>query len=242
MIQAYAVADGRLRPLEAPFDSLDEVVWFDVFNPTEAEEAALEKAIGVGVPTPAEMQEIEDSSRLYTEDGAAFMTANLPSQVETDEPVLAPVTFILAGERLVTLRYHEPRAFRTFTARAERVDTGCSDGTTTLVGLLEVVVDRLADILEKIGRDIEQISRLVFRPGASAARGAGLPGGAARPRAAGRPRRQRDRQPRHPRAADRLSHRLRPRRRSPRRGGSGSRRSAATPASCPSTRARCRRS
>ena len=76
MIQAYAVADGRLRPLPAPFDDLDEVVWFDLFNPTEAEEAALERAIGVGVPTRDEMQEIEDSSRLYTEDGAAFMTAN----------------------------------------------------------------------------------------------------------------------------------------------------------------------
>jgi magnesium transporter len=168
MIQAYALADGRLRPLDAPFERLGEVVWFDVFNPTEAEEAALEAAIGIGVPTADEMQEIEDSSRLYTEDGAAFMTANLPSQVETEEPVLAPVTFILAGQRLVTLRYHEPRAFRTFAARAERVDTGCSDGASTLVGLLEIVVDRLADILEKIGRDIEQISRQVFRPSASA--------------------------------------------------------------------------
>jgi magnesium transporter len=165
MIQAYAVADGRLRPLETPFERLDEVVWFDVFDPTGAEEAALEKAIGVGVPTPDEMQEIEDSSRLYTEDGAAFMTANLPAQVETAEPVLAPVTFILAGQRLVTLRYHEPRAFRTFAARAERLDVGCGDGTSTLVGLLEIVVDRLADILEKIGSDINQISRRVFRPG-----------------------------------------------------------------------------
>jgi magnesium transporter len=171
MIRAYAVAGGRLRPLGTPFDSLDDVVWFDVFNPTEAEEKALEKAIGVGVPTKDEMQEIEDSSRLYTEDGAAFMTANLPSQVETDEPVLAPVTFILAGQRLVTLRYHEPRAFRTFAARAERVDVGCTDGTSTLVGLLESVVDRLADILEKIGSDINLISRQVFRPGDPAARG-----------------------------------------------------------------------
>jgi magnesium transporter len=171
MIRAYAVAGGRLRPLGTPFDSLDDVVWFDVFNPTEAEEKALEKAIGVGVPTKDEMQEIEDSSRLYTEDGAAFMTANLPSQVETDEPVLAPVTFILAEPRLVTLRYHEPRALRTFAARAERVDVGCTDGTSTLVGLLESVVDRLADILEKIGSDINLISRQVFRPGDPAARG-----------------------------------------------------------------------
>jgi len=116
------------------------------------------------------MQEIEDSSRLYSEKGAFFMTANLPSQVETDTPQLSPVTFILAGQRLVTLRYHEPRAFRTFSARAERTDLGCSDGATAMVGLLEVVVDRLADVLERIGREIELLSRTIFRraPGAEA--------------------------------------------------------------------------
>ncbi len=91
------------------------------------------------------------------------MTANLPSQFETDAPVLAPVTFILAGQRLVTLRYHEPRSFRTFAARAERTDLGCSDGATAMIGLLEVVVDRQADIFEKIGREIEALSRSVFR-------------------------------------------------------------------------------
>ena len=91
------------------------------------------------------------------------MTASLPAGVDTDAPLLAPVTFILAGQRLVTLRYHEPRAFRTFSARAERTDLGCSDGATAMIGLIEVVVDRLADILEKIGREIEMLSRTIFR-------------------------------------------------------------------------------
>jgi magnesium transporter len=164
MIQGYAVDNGRLRPVDAPFDALDQIVWFDMHNPTEAEERALEASIGVGVPTRDEMLEIEDSSRLYFENGAIFMTANLPSRMESDEPVLAPVTFILAGQRLVTLRYHEPRAFSTFVLRAERADLGCTDGMGVLVALLDVVVDRMADILEKIGRDVEQLSRSVFRP------------------------------------------------------------------------------
>ena len=165
MIQGYAVDDGRLRPVDAPFDAVDQVVWFDMHDPTEAEESALEASIGVDVPTRDEMLEIEDSSRLYVENGAIFMTANLPSRMETAEPVLAPVTFILAGQRLVTLRYHEPRAFSTFALRAERADLGCTDGMGALVALLDVVVDRMADILEKIGRDVEQLSRSVFRPG-----------------------------------------------------------------------------
>ena len=83
------------------------------------------------------------------------MTADLVAQVDSDDPVLAPVTFILAGERLVTLRYHEPRAFRSFAQRAERLELGCSTGRRRCLSLLEVVIDRLADVLEKVGRDLE---------------------------------------------------------------------------------------
>jgi magnesium transporter len=165
MIHGYAVEAGRLRPVEAPLEALDQVVWLDLETPTPEEMLAVGSALQVEIPTREDMEEIEDSSRLYTENGAAFMTAILPSKVETEEPILAPVTFILAGHRLVTLRYHEPRAFRTFSTRAMRVDMGCSDGPTALVGLLEVTVDRLADILEKIGRDVELLSRAVFKRG-----------------------------------------------------------------------------
>lgn len=167
MIRGYSQDAGHLRQIDDPLAGFDRVVWFDADNPGETEIDALEQALGIEVPTRADMEEIEDSSRLYTENGAAFMTANLPSRVDTEDPVLAPVTFILTGDRLVTLRYHEPRAFRVFETRAARTDLGCSDGMNVLIALLEMVVDRLADILEKIGRDVEQISRTIFRPPSS---------------------------------------------------------------------------
>jgi magnesium transporter len=77
---------------------------------------------------------------------------------------MAPVTFILAGNRLVTVRYHEPRAFLTFPPRAEKVSLGCTGGGTVLLALLDAIVDRLADLLEAGGRDIEALSRTVFQP------------------------------------------------------------------------------
>jgi magnesium transporter len=92
------------------------------------------------------------------------MTATLPAQADSDDPQMAPVTFVLAGERLVTIRYHEPRVFQTFPARAEKVAMGCTNGETVLVALLEAVVDRLADILERAGDDIDRTSRGVFQP------------------------------------------------------------------------------
>jgi magnesium transporter len=165
VLQGYAIEDGRLRLLASPFASLERLVWLDLLNPTREEELRVEAALGVEVPTRDEMQEIEDSSRLYSEGGATFMTADLPSQIDSDEPILAPVTFVLAGDRLITLRYHDPRAFRSFAVRAERLDLDCSDGFSALLSLLEVAVDRLADILELVGRDYDHLARTVFRRG-----------------------------------------------------------------------------
>ncbi|ESY02188.1 MULTISPECIES: magnesium/cobalt transporter CorA [unclassified Mesorhizobium] len=162
MIKAFVVGNDRLRPADDLVANGDHVVWADLLNPTKEEETAIETWLGVAIPTREEMEEIEISSRLYIEDGAYFMTATLPAQTEIDDPLMSPVTFVLAGPRLVTIRYHEPKAFKTFPLRAEKVATGCTTGNTILIGLLEAIVDRLADILERAGRDIETISRDIF--------------------------------------------------------------------------------
>ena len=163
MIKAFVVDKGRLR---ATGDLLNkgEVVWADIFDPTKEEEKAIEDWIGAGIPTREEMEEIEISSRLYTENGAFFMTAILPAQADGDRPVMSPVTFVLSENRLVTIRYHEPRAFQTFPARAEKADTGCTSGETILIALLEAIVDRVADILERASREVIEISHDIFHP------------------------------------------------------------------------------
>lgn len=163
MIYGYTVDGGRLRLAETPVSSFQELAWIDLYNPTREERETIEAALGFEVPSPADMQEIEVSSRIYIEDGAIFMTANLPSHFDTEDPKLAPVSFVLKAGRLLTLRYHQPRTFRTFVSRAERVDVGCSNGLTVLLGILEVVIDRIADIIEVIAREIEGLSKTIFR-------------------------------------------------------------------------------
>ncbi|MGI6851954.1 magnesium/cobalt transporter CorA [Mesorhizobium sp. 1B3] len=164
MLKAFVVDNERLHMVDGLAANADKVVWVDLVSPTREEEQAIEKWLGVGVPTREEMEEIEISSRLYAEDGVYFMTATLPAHTDSDEPVIAPVTFVLAGKRLVTIRYHEPRAFQTFPMRAEKASIGCTSGETILVGLLEAIVDRLADVLERISRDIEVLSKEIFYP------------------------------------------------------------------------------
>lgn len=165
MIRGYRHENGRLEAVDDAIGDIDDVVWVDLIRPTSEEEAALEQRLGVDVPTREEMEEIEASSRLYYEGGAPFMTAILPAQADGDDPEMAPVTFVLAGERLITVRYHEPRAFETFAQRAAKSALGGTNGESVLVALLETTVDRLADILERAGRDIDGISGRVFKAG-----------------------------------------------------------------------------
>ena len=163
MIRGYISEGGRLRPIADLSALPDALVWIDLMQPTAAEERQLEELLGVDIPTREEMQEIEASSRLYTEEGAAFMTALLPARADDDDPEMFPVTFVLAGARLITVRYHEPRVFVTFPERAGKAALGCETGEGVLIALLEVIVDRIADILEGDGRDIDRISRAIFR-------------------------------------------------------------------------------
>ena len=160
MIRSFATADGRLT---IPSEDFSTAIWIDLFDPTPEEERAVEQLLGINVPTREDMDEIEISSRLYLEDGGAFMTAILPSHAEHDDPHMSPVSFVLTADRLVTVRYHEPRAFVSFPLQAERTGMEFSDAESLLVGLLEAIVDRLADILEHASRSIDGISRSVFR-------------------------------------------------------------------------------
>jgi magnesium transporter len=162
LIRAFSVRDGRLLAVDDNLEQLPSVVWIDLLSPTPEEEEALEANLGVDIPTREEMEEIEVSSRLYQEDGAAFMTAILPARTDTDDLLMGAVTFALVRDKLVTVRYHEPRAFKTFPQRAEKVSIGCTDGESVLIALLEAIVDRLADILERAQREVDAVSRDIF--------------------------------------------------------------------------------
>ena len=123
---------------------------------------AVERSLGLLLPTREEMAEIEASSRLYQEDGGTFMTATILVNADGQLPTAAPVTFVLYGAKLVTIRYVEPRAFAVFAAQAERQPSLCPNGSQTFLGLLDAVVDRTADILERTAAEVEVQSRAIF--------------------------------------------------------------------------------
>lgn len=170
MKQAYLLRHGRL----VETDDLAAAVWIDLLSPTREEEVALEKSLGVELPTREDMEEIEISSRLYEEDGGLFMTAQLPAYTEEENTTMGPVTFALIGGKLVTIRYHDPKSFSIFASRASRSPIAGESGETIFLGLLETLVDRLADIIERAGRAVTPVSKGIFQSDASRPRRAQL--------------------------------------------------------------------
>lgn len=170
MLNAYYQDGNRLVATQELTDPAGRrPVWIDLLSPTTDEDHAVEQLLGISVPSHAEMQEIEVSSRLYSEGGANFMTITNVTRLDTNEPVKTPLTFILKNGTLVTVRFIDPRSFQIYSAQCQRPNgTASQDGEYVMLGLIETIVDRTADALEQIAAAVDGISHDVFRNRAEA--------------------------------------------------------------------------
>lgn len=162
MLNAYQVTNGALVALSGD-TPLAKAIWIDLFHPTETESASV-AALGIDVPTLADMEEIEISNRLYREGPLDFLTVVLPGHSASNEPISGPVTFILSRDRLVTVRHHAARPFETYPARADKTGPGCRSAHALFLSLIEEVTGRLADLLESVGRSLDQLGRTIHEP------------------------------------------------------------------------------
>ena len=160
MLKSYQLAEGQLsRITETP--DLENALWIDLVVPTEAEVAQV-TALGVDVPTLQDMEEIEISNRLYRTAGSDFMTAVIPGHSGSQQATSGPVTFILSAKRLVTVRHHAARPFETYPTRAHLGAAGCAAPASIFVGLVEEIVSRQADLLENLGKSLDDVAAQVF--------------------------------------------------------------------------------
>src|SRR5258708_26894322 len=110
MINAYSIADGLLRKLDCSddFAGLAGATWIDLLEPTREQEAAVEAALRVEIPTREEMRAIDESSQIYRDGAALVMSTRVLSISETFGRRLIGLTFLLVGDRPATLQYRAP--------------------------------------------------------------------------------------------------------------------------------------
>ena len=164
MIQHYGTIEGALRRLTpiVGANAPAETIWIDLLNPNVVEEAEVEALLGLEIPTRKEMAALGDSSRLYEDRGALFMTVAIVTGIIERRPSADTVTFVLTKNCLVTVRYSEPQAFRTFEAKCAREPGAQGSPDRILVALLENVVNRIAEVLAEAETALEATTAEVF--------------------------------------------------------------------------------
>lgn len=163
MITAFDARGGLLvKQANGEVTISDDTVWIDLVSPTPEEDSKLEKLLSIDIPTRDEMREIEVSNRLYIENGTHYMTALIVYNVDQAVPESSVMTFILHKQRLVTVRYYQPKSIPLFIQRIEKGEVPCSNGAAVAIGLIETLISRKADLIERVQDEIDGLASGLF--------------------------------------------------------------------------------
>jgi len=164
MLTLYAVAPGRRDIVTEPETASlpPATIWIDLDNPTPAERAFVERATGIDLPTHDDLVEIEASSRLAIENDVLFLSSTALVGVQAGDPHTTPLGFVLRHDLLITIRFATLPALASFAdvVLAGKRQIPCS--AALFAGVLDAIVDRIADTLERLGSELDAVSHRVF--------------------------------------------------------------------------------
>ena len=165
MIQTLKKGEINLTPLEGPAldkDAIKEALWIDLLAPTGEEEKLVEKALDLSIPSKEEMVEIEESSRLFKQGGALFMSCWLLCY-DSPIPINASVTFIIMQDHFLSIRHTDHHPFRVYTDIKKRKQPHrFRDSADVYAELMDAVTGHIAYTLRLVEQDLNNLSIEIF--------------------------------------------------------------------------------
>jgi magnesium transporter len=154
-------------PIETPGDLSKDALppdtsWIDAHNPDEKEIAFLERTLAIHVPTYERLVEIESSSRLSVEDDHIIASLPLVLREADGMPRTTPVGFVLSREMLLTVHFQPLRAFDHLSLPRVGSNGAAQAGISYFLTIVECIIDHVADVLEHVGADLDDISSCIF--------------------------------------------------------------------------------
>ncbi|MCO6058867.1 magnesium transporter CorA family protein [Pseudomonas sp. MOB-449] len=137
-------------------------LWIDLMDPDPAEAAFIAQALGVEIPDREAIVEIEETSRLYQHAGTLYMNATLVSGLREQRPISSDVMFVVAPDYLVTVRYANLPFFEYLEDKFLREPETHASSEQIFLSLCGSVVDHIADRLELMQRELDEVSVAVF--------------------------------------------------------------------------------
>lgn len=138
------------------------ILWLDLLNPTLEEIGYISRIYDIEIPTKEEREEIESSAR-YWEDKDSI-TINTRFLIKLDEESLKDetITFLLCKSILLTIRYNEFKIFDEIQQRVLASPRNFEDGYDLIAKIFEVRIEKDADMIENLTRDIRKLRKGVF--------------------------------------------------------------------------------
>ena len=161
MLQAYVVEGGGLKPVSADLAKLSEVYWIDIYEPTPAEQKAVEQALDIRLRLPEEPAKFQISTPVRSTDGIITLTALLLAGFDVRRPTLVTVQFIRGKGPLVTVTKGGSGGLAWLAQQCDDcVPPGASDA---FLVLLDLIIECATDLLDHVGDDLERINRALFQ-------------------------------------------------------------------------------
>jgi magnesium transporter len=141
--------------------ALSDAVWIDLLNPTDDERRQVERETKLRLPTKGEIEEIESSSRVFSEGATSYLSSPVLESMDAANGAVTAVGFVLSPSQLLTLRFAHVAAFdEVAVAFASTAPPSAHDA---FLRILESIVEQTADALEHASAELERLSHAAFR-------------------------------------------------------------------------------
>jgi magnesium transporter len=174
MLNVFTLANGRL--FQEEIDSLEALahvrpVWVDLEDPSAQEKDWIQERFGLGIPSDAVDDDLEESARFYEEDNGELhirsdflIDAEDPTKGLEAKPARnVRVAFILHQNVLFSIHAEDLPVFRLLRLRARRIPALIEDAKDVLLKLYDADAEYSADALESIYDSLEKVSARVLK-------------------------------------------------------------------------------
>ncbi|WWP02042.1 MAG: magnesium/cobalt transporter CorA [Candidatus Dasytiphilus stammeri] len=163
MLSAYKLIDNRLTRFELyECNNLSDSIWVDLIEPELGEREQVRKILGQSLATRPELEDIEASARFFEDEDGLHIHSLFFYEDIVDHVGNVTVAFTIRDGRLYTLRERELPAFKSYRMRARSQILLDGNVFEIVLDLFETKIEQLADEIETIYSDLENLSRIIM--------------------------------------------------------------------------------
>lgn len=161
MINAFELKNKQLSKINDDGD-INDAAWVDLIEPDEEDRSFLLTQLGQNLATSIELDDIEASARFFEDSEGLHIHSFFFFEDSDDRAGNSTVAFTINNGRLFTLRERDFPTFRLYRMRSRYQTMVNGNAYEVLLDLFEVKVEQLADQIENIYSELEEVSLIIM--------------------------------------------------------------------------------